>query len=581
MKKLTIISMAALLLLAASCKKEKETEPGGDAVFRAITETHSGDSKTQLVNKAVNWISGDAIKVFDANTPSNAYVFTATSGGSPQTGFSGEAPKSFFESTSFTAFYPSSDDVKFEESNYKITLHNTQTYAANSFGPGANPMAAVSETTELPFKNICGLLKLQLYAEEEERYVKSITPKSNKSGEMLWGTGTVTFDDDGIPSLTGLASGGSTLTLDCGSSEPLSIDKTDPSVFYFVLPSGTLSGGFTVTVTDTDDKPILIKAARADTDTKANKIQRSKITAMPALKVAPIGALPGLFSIGVGVQVYFSQGNLQYCAEGASSSATPGNNVGGTWRFAEHQFDFVGNASLGNVYKNDTKCNNASIAYNYTGWIDLFGWATSGFNHGGASYKPWTYASEDSGGSTIAYYAYGIAAKNLYDAADDNHKYEGMADWGVANAISNGGTGWRTPKGEDWQNLLDRDEGQKKGLGTVEGINGLIILPDDWVKPDDVTFTASSTSPSFSDNTYSYADWAKMESAGAIFLPAAGIRSEKSVTNVGEYGWYWLSSVGTSASAQFLNFLSNNNKTEISQYTRRYGLSVRLVKDAQ
>ena len=578
MKKLTIISMAALLLLAASCKKEKKTEPGGDAVFRAITETHSGDSKTQLVNKAVNWISGDAIKVFDANTPSNAYVFTATSGGSPQTGFSGEAPKSFFESTSFTAFYPSSDDVKFEESNYKITLPDTQTYAANSFGPGANPMAAVSTTTELPFKNICGLLKLQLYAEETNRYVKSITLKSNMSDEMLWGTGTVTFDSDGIPSLSDLASGGSTLTLDCGSVK-LGTSES-PTVFYFVVPSGTLAGGFTVTVTDTDDKPILIKAAKADTDTKANEIQRSRITAMPALKVAPIGALPGLFSISNSQQVFFSKGNLQYCAEGNSGTADVGSNVGGTWRFAEHQFDFVGNASLGNVYKNDTKCNNAKLANSYSGWIDLFGWATSGFNHGGASYKPWTYASVDSGGSTIAYYAYGIAAKNLYDAADDNHKYEGMADWGVANAISNGGTGWRTPKGEDWQNLLDRDGGQKNGLGTIDGINGLIILPDDWVKPDDVTFTASSTSPSFSDNTYSYADWAKMESAGAIFLPAAGRRYEQTNYLVNE-GWYWSSSVGISASAQFLNFLSNNNKTEISQYTRRYGLSVRLVKDAQ
>ena len=69
MKKLTIISMAALLLLAASCKKEKKTEAGGDAVFRATTETHSGNSKTQLAGKNVNWISGDKIKVFDANNP--------------------------------------------------------------------------------------------------------------------------------------------------------------------------------------------------------------------------------------------------------------------------------------------------------------------------------------------------------------------------------------------------------------------------------------------------------------------------------------------------------------------------------
>ena len=568
MKKLTIISMAALLLLAASCKKEKETEPGGDAVFRATTETHSSNSKTQLDNqKAVNWISGDAIKVFNANNPSsNAYVFTATLGGSPQTGFSGEAPKSFFESTSYTAFYPSSEDVKFEEGSYKITLPDTQTYAENSFGPGANPMAAVSTTTELSFKNICGLLKLQLYTVPDARSVKSITLKSNKSGEMLWGTGTVdvsNFYDASKPSL-GTLDGGSTLTLDCSDYNnhqgvTLSTSESSPTVFYFVVPSGTLSGGFTVTVTDTDDKPILIKAARADTDTKANKIQRSRITAMPALKVAPIGALPGLFSIGDGKQVFFSKGNLQYCASGNSGSASLGSNVGGTWRFAEYQYDFVGS-------------DNAKLASSYSGWIDLFGWATSGFNNGGESYRPWTYST------SVAYYAYGDGNKNLYDA-DAVGNYKGMADWGVANEISNGGTGWRTPKSEDWQYLLNRDGGQKNGLGTVAGINGLIILPDEWEIPAGLEFKPGQSTWDGKNNCYSYSDWAKMESAGALFLPAAGTRNQQTVSNVNEYGWYWSSSDGEAVSADFLDF--KEGVVRIFHYTRSNGLSVRLVKDAQ
>ena len=42
------------------------------------------------------------------------------------------------------------------------------------------------------------------------------------------------------------------------------------------------------------------------------------------------GALPGLFSISADQQVRFSKGNLQY------------NPSGSVWRFAEHQWDFVG-----------------------------------------------------------------------------------------------------------------------------------------------------------------------------------------------------------------------------------------------
>ena len=428
MKKLTIISMAALLLLAASCKKEKKTELGGDAVFRATTETHSGDSKTQLVNKAVIWNSGDAIKVFNASgTPCE---FTAVSEeGSSTTSFGGTAPDDFFGSSSYTAFYPSSEGVKLdEEGNYKITLPDTQTYAANSFGPRANPMAAVSTTTELPFKNICGLLKLQLYAEETNRYVKSITLKSNMSDEMLWGTGTVTFDGDGIPSLTDF-SGGSTLTLDCGSVKLGT--SGSPTVFYFVVPSGTLSGGFTVTVTDTDDKPILIKAAKANTN---NKIQRSKITAMPAHSVAPISALPGVFSIDDGVQVFFSKGNLVATID---ELATP---IASKWRFAEHQYDCLkgggANQTIGTA----------------AGDVDLFGWSTD------ATLNNW-----------------GIHTKTSTDYTAGTFK-----DWG--QVFDDKGT-WFTLSEEQWEYLRERTVPGGPGGKSYEKISspkGYIIYFDNY-----------------------------------------------------------------------------------------------------
>ena len=601
MKKLTIISMAALLLLAASCKKEKKTEAGGDAVFRATTETHSGDSKTQLVDqdgqKAVIWNSGDKIKVFDANTPRNAYEFTAVSGGKSTTSFSGNAPESFFDSPSFTAFYPSSEGVKLEEGSYKITLPATQTYAENSFGPGANPMAAESETTELPFKNICGLLKLQLYTVPDARSVKSITLKSNKSDEMLWGTGTVDVSDftsDSKPSLGTLTvpddKDGSTLTLDCSDYNnhqgvTLSTSKSSPTIFYFVVPANTLKDGFTVTVIGTDGKPILIKSAKSH---EQNKISRSKITSMPALLVAPIGALPGLFSIDAGSdgkpetfddnsKIFFSQGNLQYCAKDNLRSATEGNNVGGTWRFALHQYELL--------HEGDDVDVSDEYDANYNGWIDFFGWGTSGYNYGAVYYQPWSTSNTDA--------EYGPGSNHL--------TVSGLSDWG-ANNITNGGTGWRTLSGKiadknGWYFLFEERKYNDKplyGFGKINDVKGVIILPDDyWNNPVDASFKVGSSSNwgnVYNSNSASGISWDDMEAVGVVFLPAAGYRFYKNsastpirIENVNNCGRYWSSGNNGENMAYYVGFSYSGSTCSMTfDNTNRYkGFSVRLVKDAQ
>ena len=53
--------------------------------------------------------------------------------------------------------------------------------------------------------------------------------------------------------------------------------------------------------------------------------------------VAVNGKLPGKFSVSATKVVCFSQGNLQYKAST------------NTWRFAEEQYDFVGDTEKGNV----------------------------------------------------------------------------------------------------------------------------------------------------------------------------------------------------------------------------------------
>ncbi len=269
--------------------------------------------------------------------------------------------------------------------------------------------------------------------------------------------------------------------------------------------------------------------------------------------------LPGLFSISNTEKVYFSQGNLQYYAASGTHSCADDTKQPGTWRFAEHQYDYVGNG-------------NAEISSSYVGWIDLFGWGTSGWNSGASAYQPYSTSEINSD-----YYPGNSPSNDLIGA----YQY---ADWGIYNAIYNGGNlpkQWRTLTGEQIGYLYSGRENAatKRSPATINSITGYIFLPDNWVLPSGVTFTADASD--YTSNDYSLAEWNLMEKHGAVFLPSAGYRRNGVVpTSYLIMGDYWTS---TTYGADYANRLMT--RTDIvragvdSKEERHYGFSVRLVKD--
>ena len=273
MKRLSTICMAALLLMAVSCKKDKQTEvENAGSGFRATVESHAGDSKTHLADKAVIWDGGDAILV--KSSTSTPMPFTTADGGASVIFEATETLPEDFYTPDYTGYYPA-DAFDLDQ----LTLLGTQTYAENSFAAGANPMVAKSSSTELSFKNVCGLLKLELYSATACN-VANITLTSSKSDEMLWGTGNVVLTEgiEGIPSLEGLSNGSNALTLNCNGTA-MSVESANPSSYFFVVPANTLSSGFTVKVTDTDGK------TWTKTTSQNTTISRNQITKMPSLQV--------------------------------------------------------------------------------------------------------------------------------------------------------------------------------------------------------------------------------------------------------------------------------------------------------
>ena len=274
----------------------------------------------------------------------------------------------------------------------------------------------------------------------------------------------------------------------------------------------------------------------------------------------PDGALAGLFSVdGYGRQVMFSQGNLQYQAST------------GTWRFAEKQWDYVGE-------------NNSKIGKNYSGWIDLFGWGTSGYNCGNFFYQPYDYELVDD-----YYYSGGLqyGPKGETTLTGSNAK----SDWGVYNAISNGGNKaglWRTMTHEELKYLVferNTTSGIRFAKGVVNNVNGLILFPDNWNKSTYSVNEANEDYVNYSVNKISSSNWTKLEDAGCVFLPAAGVRYVPDyelivnlIAAVGTSGEYWTASgEATEADADHLCFYDEG--LMFRSWPRYEGRSVRLVQD--
>jgi len=312
--------------------------------------------------------------------------------------------------------------------------------------------------------------------------------------------------------------------------------NTLPGTYTFVTPEGSLSN-----VRNCDSTATLHLTVEA---------------------CVPEGAIPFYYTIGPGKKVYFSKGNLQYNPNGGTHENIEGDTINGLWRFAATQYEFLGTKCYGN------RCPTA----NMNTWMDLLGWGTSGYNGKEAACCSTNDAKYAPTGTNIA---------------------ETYYDWGVYNAISNGGNEpdiWRTLTKDEWFWLVQlRDSAfQKCGLAQIKidyntSYYGLILLPDEWIWPQG--FTKINHPENYyliyySNNSFSMSQWQQFEQNGAVFLPAAQFRSgEESMYEYSILGSYWSASSSSQGSAASFVFKED---TDIYPYTAgspHSGYSVRLVHD--
>ena len=277
------------------------------------------------------------------------------------------------------------------------------------------------------------------------------------------------------------------------------------------------------------------------------------------------GALiPASYKVSDSTSVYFSQGNLQFTTQGSHKTAD--STAKGTWRFAENQYDVIGVA-------------NRNIDSTYTDWIDLFGWGTSGWKSEATCYQPWSKSELYSD-----YYPGGSYSNSLTGTYAN-------ADWGVYNAISNGGNEpnkWRTLTNAEWKYLFQNNKWTLGYIKTTEKDSSLcfMLIPETFTAPEGTTVTVLSTTKTStsmgvsvpSTNKYSIEQFASLEKLGVVALPCGGYRSGTSVSNVGSGGRYWSSSAYDSYFAYGFYFGSTYVYSDDTD-TRFSGWSVRLVQD--
>ena len=254
--------------------------------------------------------------------------------------------------------------------------------------------------------------------------------------------------------------------------------------------------------------------------------------------VAVNGKLPNAFSVSDTKVVYFSQGNLR--------ATTSDLGAHWTWSFAEHQYDYIGNAAANNAVNG-----NGTVSAN--GSVDSFGWSTAA-----------TY--------------YGIHNSNWSSVY-----FGDFVDWGT-NPITNGGNtanAWRTLTKDEWEYLVNTRTTTSEvryAKAIVNGINGLIILPDDWSTSYYALSNTNNKNAAYTSNEISSTDWTNLlEAYGAVFLSNAGNRYGNWVTNLGAFGDYWSATL-TDESYAYLLCIRENSAGRGS-FGREHSSSVRLVSE--
>lgn len=501
--KRTLIIVATLTLLVACGKEEDEQTPRGTTSgLKLTTESYIGPgTKTAVIDNSVLWVNGDKVKLNNANcdvTVSGNAAYVAS-------GVPSETPLYGYYPNNLTVGTPKNDNT---------TISIPHEYSCSYTGgkqvlhlpmvgkvTGANPSV-------IEFKHLTAAVKVMIW----NNLASLLTLDSvivSSSSLQLSGQRTVTI---GVGSVTVGDQSGTIAAADkrvkISFAANTCFKKNDTIEVQVPFWPVAQTGDFTIKIYTHVQGARNISFVYERSNSNPQLTRNQMMTARVDLRSSNdniTNLRKGRFTINAsGGNVFFSQGNLMYS-----------NN---TWSFHTNQYDRCFTA-------------NGSVSTNYTsaGTFDLFRWGSSG------NVRP----------------PYDNSSSDNTDAVNGSTNIsETENDWGMHNAISNGGNTagvWRTLTKSEWHYLITNRYNADNlcNAATVNGVQGYIILPDGWVLPDGCSFTGyngfNSDANKYSTNIYDTDNWAIMEAAGAVFLPACGYTDKTYILEKIHRGYYWSS----------------------------------------
>lgn len=305
-----------LLFLVASCsvQKEKDFEGQGGRRYHAVVEEPDGEETRVYADSRlrVHWNEEDHISIFERTTYNQEYEFLGdtgdTSGDFDPIANSGYHTGGDIEDGHVYAIYPYDKKNKCDyDGKITVTFPSVQHYKQNSFGIGANIMVAKTNTTDLRFKHVGGYRTLRLYGAGVT--VSSVKLESN-GPEFLSGRTDVTIGSDGKPSVAFIESATNSKSVELVCDTPVTLGSTasDYVEFWFVLPPGVLTEGFTITITDSNGNTFTKSTSNAIT------IQSGVKKNMSAFEVTIEGsgqmAIPEAVDLGLPSGIKWASFNL-------------------------------------------------------------------------------------------------------------------------------------------------------------------------------------------------------------------------------------------------------------------------------
>ena len=573
--------------------------------------------KAFLRKDSVEWEDGDEIRVNNQN-----YTIHRHEGGVGY--FHGDANtfKSTFDGANhWFAVYPASlaNQTQMIRDGNKaqicVTIPQTQYYqAVDESNPNAclkdmNFMVAYTKTMtnnsiSLQFMNLCAVFKIGLkagptsgseanflknYSSANQRVKKIVLYTSTNANAAFHGNGFVKFASNKVTDNMGIniainmdgtvTNDNRKLILDCTKqrvkdangrvsyntlSNGVELNSSTYTYFYIMVPINLTDGLTDMCMEVFDQHGNMMKKTLHGITVKKNQMYKSDLQLK--CQYSAKSFIDADFSVDATHTVKFTSGNLQYHCKNK------------TWRFAENQWSVIGTA-------------NSNIASDYNGYIDLFSYGTSGYGTNG---DPCRLVNTDYPSGSIT------RTENDWGWHNRIHSYNESTSLGHPSHIF---FTWTT--GQATYMFETRNStSYRSALGKVNGINGIILFPDQYTHPSDVT-NPSYSNITFGGHNYSYSPsydetaWNKMAALGAVFLPCGGYRgyangdlestTENGTTVVGKRGVVYVASYRVSHEennaihiiAYPKSWLYSNRNSNIeflkSGDVPRYGRSVRLI----